>query len=143
MQIRSGLVAVVSGAFGLGLAAAAAQAFDEHDLRGSWVLTAQGSLLGSAQPLSVLGVVDFEAAGRCKLNGTISAGGLTWLTESSSCGVRLKSNGSGSLIIKLPPGPVVLSTIPLSFLVIDVNEIRAIATDDISLNGTLRKQRER
>lgn len=142
MAHRIGTGTCMLAALSLGLAGdlASARAFDERDLAGTWVLTAQGSILGTAMPLAMLGVLEIERGGRCSLDGTINAGGLSWLSRAANCGFQLKSNGSGSLVIKLPPGPVVMSTIPMSFIVVDEGEIRAMAIDDVNLTGVLRRQ---
>ena len=141
MRNRSGWVArVVLLSAGLAAASAWARTFGEPDIKGIWVLTAQGAMLGTAMPLALLGVVEFDQGGRCRMNGTINAGGLSWSTVAAACGFQLQSNGSGSLIVKLPPGPVVMSAIPLSFVIIDEHEIRTMATDSVSLSGTLRRQ---
>lgn len=117
-----------------------ARTFGENDLAGAWVLTAQGTILGTAMPLSLLGVIEFERGGHCQLDGTVNAGGLSWLSSAASCGFQLKSNGTGSLVIKLPPGPVVMSSVPLSFIVVDEHEIRAMAIDNVNLSALLRRQ---
>ncbi|MEP7044210.1 MAG: hypothetical protein ABI843_14190 [Dokdonella sp.] len=142
MQVRGGHIARVVVMLGFGAVAttAAARTFEERDIKGTWVLTAEGAMLGTQMPLALLGVIEFEQGGHCSMNGTINAGGLSWSAIAASCGFQLQSNGSGSLIVKLPPGPVVMSAIPLSFVVIDEHEIRTMATDSVSLSGVLRKQ---
>lgn len=141
MRNGSGCVArVVLLGFAVMATAASARTFGERDIKGTWVLTAEGAMLGTAMPLALLGVVEFDQGGQCRMNGTINAGGLSWSAVAAACGFQLQSNGSGSLIVKLPPGPVVMSAIPLSFVVIDEHEIRTMATDSVSLSGTLRRQ---
>lgn len=142
MKHRIGIALRTLVALGLATTAVAGSAhtFDESDIAGSWVLTAQGAILGTTMPLAMLGVIEFLPGGHCTLSGTINAGGLSWLSSATHCGFKLRSNGTGSLAIRLPAGPVVISTIPMSFVVVDDHEIRTMATDDVSLTGVLRKQ---
>jgi hypothetical protein len=132
---------LVLGALSTVVAAQAHDGFTRRTIAGTWVFSADGTIVTAGTPLTLVGLSTFKENGECALALTINVGGPSWPSTSATCMFTVQPDGMGALEATfVPSGPVTFPPLPLSFVIVDRTEMRAIRTDGVVASGVFRRQ---
>lgn len=138
---RRFLALLTLGLLTTGHAAHAHDGFTRQTIAGTWVFAADGEIVTAGTPITLVGLSTFKENGTCTLALMINVGGPSWPSTSATCTFTVQSDGTGALDATfLPSGPVSFPPLPLSFVIVDRTEMRAIRTDGVVASGVFRRQ---
>lgn len=140
--LSCGFLALLTlGLLHTGHAAHAHDGFTRKTIAGTWVFSADGTIATAGTPITLIGLSTFKENGECALSLTINVGGPSWPSTSATCTFTVQPDGTGTLNATfVPSGPVTFPPLPLSFVIVDRTEMRAIRTDGVVASGVFRRQ---
>jgi hypothetical protein len=138
-KILPSLILASAGLFG---SLQASAEFDNTSVAGRWAFSGDGTLVSTAEPVAMAGIMVFNPQGGCALAATINVGGVAYNTAAPTCRFSIGPGGRGSLMLQLAP-EVPLPALNFSLVVVDDDdeeEIRAIGTGDLVANLVIKIQ---
>jgi hypothetical protein len=107
-----------------------------------WAFSGDGTLVSTAEPVAMVGLIRFNAQGQCDLGTDINVGGVVYSTTTSTCRFSINPGGRGSLAFQLAP-EIPLPELTFALAVVDDDDdkcIKAIGTGDLVVKVDIKEQ---